>query len=317
MQSTLQLVVPAAGRAIDRFGAAVDTIVDTTVDRLVAAWRLWRARPAPVIAPTPVHPLLRTVGEEMRAVSIRLIAYGCGLVVIALAAAEAVSSPPSVAAVEPVARPAWVEVGRPHAAFALVMPELEQAEPHYAIRRHGDGNGRKDVMAWGAADLPGTLMTVEIYRPGAELARFGSAVDEIAARAQELGTAREVRAAETRDTKFGPVALVDFTAQSAGGARRCLGFARPFGEPRLQIAGWYCNPGEEIVDRGIVACALDRLTLLAAGSDPAVAALFARAELKRSFCGQKSPILAATPRRNAGWIDTGKDPKLRGRLAGK
>lgn len=317
MHGTLHHVIPAACRAIDRLGAAIDTVVDATIDRLGAAWRLARVRPAPTIAATPVHPLLRTFTDEMRAVSIRLIAYGSGLVAVTLAVAEAVSSPPSVAAVEPTARPAWVEVGRPHAAFALAMPELGPAEPRYAIRRHADGNGRKDILAWGAADEPGALMTVEIYRPGAELARFGTAVEEIAGRTHDLGPARGVRDAETRGTKLGPVSLVDFTAQSPAGARRCLGFVRPFAEPRLQISGWYCNPGEEIVDRGLVACALDRLTLLAAGSDPAVAALFARAELKRSFCGHKSPILAATPRRSADWIDTGKDPKLRGRLAGK
>jgi hypothetical protein len=43
-------------------------------------------------------------------------------------------------------------------------------------------------------------------------------------------------------------------------------------------------------------CALDRLTLLSAGSEPKVGALFAEAELHRSFCGQRDPILAETPK---------------------
>ncbi|MGC1280634.1 MAG: hypothetical protein WA893_20825, partial [Xanthobacteraceae bacterium] len=47
-----------------------------------------------------------------------------------------------------------------------------------------------------------------------------------------------------------------------------------------------------------LACALDRLTILSSGSDPKVGALFARAELKRTFCGERNPILAATPERN-------------------
>jgi hypothetical protein len=42
-------------------------------------------------------------------------------------------------------------------------------------------------------------------------------------------------------------------------------------------------------------CALDRLTLLSAGSEPKVGALFAEAELHRSFCSQRDPILAETP----------------------
>ena len=45
----------------------------------------------------------------------------------------------------------------------------------------------------------------------------------------------------------------------------------------------------------MIACALDRLTLIAAGSEPKLGALFARAELKRTFCGQNSVFLAATP----------------------
>ena len=52
------------------------------------------------------------------------------------------------------------------------------------------------------------------------------------------------------------------------------------------------------VDRATLACALDRLTILSAGGDAKVAGLFARAELKRTFCGERNPILAATPERN-------------------
>jgi hypothetical protein len=62
----------------------------------------------------------------------------------------------------------------------------------------------------------------------------------------------------------------------------------------------------------MVACALDRLTLISAASDPKLTALFARAELKRNFCGQTSVFLAATPRRTD-WIEAPRDPKLRGR----
>jgi hypothetical protein len=50
-----------------------------------------------------------------------------------------------------------------------------------------------------------------------------------------------------------------------------------------------------VVDRATLSCALDRLTMLSAGGDADLAALFAHAEVKRTFCGQRSPILAATP----------------------
>ena len=45
----------------------------------------------------------------------------------------------------------------------------------------------------------------------------------------------------------------------------------------------------------MLACALDRLTLLAAGSEPKIGALFAQAELKRTFCGANNVFFAATP----------------------
>jgi hypothetical protein len=62
----------------------------------------------------------------------------------------------------------------------------------------------------------------------------------------------------------------------------------------------------------MLACALDRLTLIAAGSEPKIGALFAQAELKRTFCGANNVFLAATRKRND-WIDAERDPRLRGR----
>ena len=34
-----------------------------------------------------------------------------------------------------------------------------------------------------------------------------------------------------------------------GRERRCLGFARAFDDPSMQIAGWYCSARSEVVDR--------------------------------------------------------------------
>jgi hypothetical protein len=39
--------------------------------------------------------------------------------------------------------------------------------------------------------------------------------------------------------------------------------------------------------------------------------LFARAESRRTFCGQRSVFLAATPKLVTDWIDASRDPKLR------
>jgi hypothetical protein len=138
---------------------------------------------------------------------------------------------------------------------------------------------------------------VEIYRPGTASERFIDAPSEIAARILPFAVTDDVKPAGELDSKFGTVSLVDFAIAGHGRARRCLGFARPFDEPVMQIAGWYCSAGDEVVDRATLGCTLDRLAILSAGGDADLAGLFARAEIKRTFCGQRNPILAATPER--------------------
>lgn len=136
---------------------------------------------------------------------------------------------------------------------------------------------------------------LEVYRPGDPGDRFIDPASEIAARLVELTVSDDVKTAGVLDGKFGAVSLVDFAIAPNGHERRCLGFARAFDDPSMQIAGWYCSAGAEVVDRALLACTLDRLTILSAAGDSRVADLFARAELKRSFCGRRNPILAATP----------------------
>jgi hypothetical protein len=81
---------------------------------------------------------------------------------------------------------------------------------------------------------------------------------------------------------------------------------------RLQLSGWFCQGGEPI-QPSTLACALDRLTLLSAGSEPKVGALFAQAELNRS--GQRDRILASTPKYTLLWkaLATRSEPRRIGR----
>jgi hypothetical protein len=52
---------------------------------------------------------------------------------------------------------------------------------------------------------------------------------------------------------------------------------------------------------------LSRLILLAAGNDPKLAELFARAELRRGSCAA-----AAAPAASADWVTSAENPLLRG-----
>ncbi len=275
---------------------------------LAAAGLLMAAllRPLRAIAAIPGHPLLRLFVGEVHAVTLRVFAYGCMLAAMGLMAAEL-----GTRSRDPVVAPApaseWAEVGKPFPAFAITMPEFDEA-PRYAIWRHPNGGGRKDIFTFGDPASGGATAMVEIYRPGAEP---DPEADVVTASIPELRLSGRPVAQTTLETKFGQVAIDPFTDGAPGGERGCLRFWRSFDAPRLEISGWFCNAGQELVDRGMIACALDRLTLVAAGSEPKVGVLFAQAELKRNFCGANNVFLAATHKRND-WIEAARDPRLRG-----
>lgn len=243
-----------------------------------------------------------TVPGDVRATIVRILAYMGALAILAIAAASLFRTPAGIAAIRPAPLPEWINVGRPHPAFDMQMPELPADGFNYAILRRNVDGARKDVLSWGEPAGGGPYVLVEIYRPGAASERFMDAPSEIAARIVGFTVTDDVKPVGEIDSKFGTASLVDFAIAVPGThnarQRRCLGFARPFDDPPLQIAGWYCNADEQPVDRATLACALDRLTILSAGSDPEVGGLLARAELKRTFCGERNPILAATPERD-------------------
>ncbi len=248
--------------------------------------------------------LSRTVPEDIEGTIVRLLAYMGGLFVLSIAVAGFFRVPELVeAAPQPAPRPQWIDVERPHPAFDLILPEDGGSPTHYAILRREADDARKDILTWGEltrgeAKGGGVYANLEIYRPGGAGEHFIDAASEIAARIVGLPITDDVKPAGVLDSKFGPVALVDFAIAGQARQRRCLGFARPFNDPSLQIAGWYCNTRDQAVSRATLACAIDRLTILSAGGDGKVAELFARAEVKRTFCGQRNPILAATPERH-------------------
>jgi hypothetical protein len=279
----------------------------------------------------------RSLLQDIRATIVRILAYMGGLCLLAILAVSFFRTETVVAAVESSPHTDWINIDRPHPAFELQMPEWASTNVNYYILRRPRDGGRKDVLTFGDPAANGPYVAFEIYRPGSADERFIDAASEIAARIVAFTVTDDVKAAGQIDTKFGTMSLVDF-AIAAGGpsgrragnlaegrvtdhvpSRRCLGFVRPFDAPLMQVSGWYCSPGEEVVDRAVLSCALDRLTMLSAGGDPALAMLFANAEVKRTFCGQRGPILAATPER-AMEPPLPRNPKfgalkLRGRLS--
>ncbi len=253
---------------------------------------------------------LRRLADELTAALARVLAYIGVLAALGVVTIHFLDTGDVSAAIEPAPRADWTVLERPYRAFALNSPDLP--EPDYAIRRHSAG-GRKDIMTV-STESAGSRLMVEIYRPGQESPGFGHAASEAAARAAELGGAPVLSPADGIDSKFGRVAVFEFSARSDGAARNCLGFVRAFSEPRLQIAGWYCKSDMEVVDRRTLYCALEGLSLLAAASDPKVQQLFASAEQKRTFCAPRTALRGATLRRHD-WIEGPHRPKLRRTVA--
>lgn len=246
-----------------------------------------------------MHPALHSWRDDLPAALIRLLAYLAALAVLSIALAHFFQSKSVMEAITPVARSPWIEIEKPFPAFALSIPEATDVTAAYAIRRHGEGNGRKDILTLGDVDSTAPYLQVEIYRPGTEIDSFASPQNEIVANAALLGPVNVVRGDEPLDSKFGPLTTLTF-ATSTGTPRQCLAFVRAYDDPRLQISGWFCQGGA-LIDRSTLGCALDRLTLLAAGSEPKVGALFAQAELHRTYCGQRDTILAPTPKYKVLW----------------
>lgn len=295
--------VGSAARGAARYARTAAAALLVRLRRTAAARPRRRRTPGVIIA------LIGMFAAELRASLARLAVYAMAFAALGLVVTEVATKHLALAA-EPDPRPDWVDVVRPIPAFALALPD-SAAEPRYAIQRHAAG-GRKDIFTFRDAENAAAAV-VEIYRPGAEAGQWADTDETTASTVlSELRLSGAPVGPRSIETKFGPVAVDEFTDQAADGARRCLVFRRGFDDPRLEISGWFCNAGLELVDHGMVACALDHLTLLSAASEPKLGVLFARAELKRSFCGQKGVLYAATPR-HMDWIEAARDPRLRGR----
>jgi hypothetical protein len=260
-----------------------------------------------------MHPALHSWREELPAALVRALAYVGAVAVLSIAAAHIFQSQPAMSPIAIVHSP-WIEIERPFPAFALSIPEAANVPFHYAIRRHAEGGGRKDVLELGEPDGVAPYLQVDIYRPGNEIRRFAGPKATIATDASALGPVALQHAAEPLTSKFGPLDIVAFDT-SKGAPRHCIAFVRNYDDPMLQLSGWFCQGGADFIERSTLACALDRLTLLSAGSEPKVGALFAQAELNRSFCGQRDTILASTPKYTLLWkaLATRPEPRRIGR----
>ncbi len=246
-----------------------------------------------------MHPALHSWRDELPRAFVRLLAYVGGAAVLSMVAVQVVQHRKTVPPAPSVVKSQWVDIDRVFPAFALSIPEAAGAPSHYAVRRNLAGNGRMDILTLGEADSADPYLEVRVYRPGTEIDDFGLPQVVIAEGAAGFAPMNVRAPSEPLDSKFGPLDIVTFDT-GRGTPHHCLAFVRSWDEPRLQLSGWFCRGGE-FVQRSTLACALDRLTLLSAGSERRIGALFAKADLNRTFCGQRDPILAPTPKYHLLW----------------
>jgi hypothetical protein len=176
-----------------------------------------------------------------------LLAYLGAVALLSMASAHFSQSPKVMGAITPVHPPEWIAIERPFAAFALSIPEAADVPASYTIRRHAEGNGRKDILTLGEPDSVAPFLRVEIYRPGNEIGRYADPMAEMILSADTLGPTDVQHLDKPLPTKFGPLTIAPFIT-SKGSPRRCLGLLPGLSQPRL-------HPDElAIPQRGIVGC---------------------------------------------------------------
>ena len=250
---------------------------------------------------TRIHPALTSFVDEVYGTLARLTAYMMTLVLFAMAGIHLWDQLPDASAMEPAAK-GWTLARRSASAFAVSQIDSRDKTETYEILRHPEG-GRKDIFRWADQDKR-PVTELEIYRPGGEIDEAGAATADIAARMDPNGM-HDLEAAGIIDSKFGTVTLLRPAGSDA--ARACLGFLKRVDEPNFRISGWSCEGSTLPARRAAIACLLNRLILLTTGNDPKLAALFARAELKRGDCAS-----ASTPALSTDWVMGAENPRLRG-----
>jgi hypothetical protein len=248
------------------------------------------------------------------------IAYLAVGIMAAILLNDLLKPSPALSSAAPAAerRSEWIDISRPHGAFALESPALAGLDSRYMVRRHRMGGGRKDELTFGSAESPGPYVRLSFYRPGAEGIAEPDALEAVTAIAAQSDVNADLQETSGKvRTKFGDLPAVNMRVHVKSGWRNCLAVSGAWSDPRFGLVAWWCNPGREIVALGEFACLLDRAALMSAGGDDQLAEFFARAELKRNYCNVQGSFVSPTPHRPDDWIHDKRRPQLRGKLTAR
>jgi hypothetical protein len=182
--------------------------------------------------------------------------------------------------------PRWEPFEEASSLFALRSPD-GVLQPADTIRRHRSG-ARQDGFVFGSPGDEGyAQLTITRNLEEAPTSFFV----ELVRLAGEAGLAiTRSQQGFFVETKFGPFEAAGITA--SGPARQdCIAFRFAESSTSLRMGGWICGSEERPVDRGHLACLIDRLALMPGADDEALDEFFAQAESRRDpVCAPAAPV---------------------------
>jgi hypothetical protein len=211
---------------------------------------------------------------------------------------DAVEGTASLAVVPKAPPPFWQPIARPLAIYAMDAPELKPLPFTFTARRDPIG-AREDDLTYGAfGDGSRPYLRIALRRaPASEPAPASLFVDLARHASEAAGLAVMHSAAPVGvGTKFGLVEAAD-VALAESEERACLAFRFAHQEVGFRMGGWLCPPKDQPTDRHKLACTIDGLTLVDAGNDQQLRALFAQVDRQRTEGCAPQPVASARPPR--------------------
>jgi hypothetical protein len=185
--------------------------------------------------------------------------------------------------------PRWQPIAAAPAWYTLGASQGDRP-PIIEARRHVDG-GREDTLIVRSFGEDGharaTLSRGLAQREGA------SFYVDLVRRAAQAGLS-VTRSAQTRPlaTKFGVVEVTQIVLADTS-EQACLAFRAAHPEVSFSLTGWLCGAGEPPDTEGQLACFIDGIGLAAGSIDPALKAIFAKADRRRlEGCTPKDRLAA-------------------------
>ena len=209
----------------------------------------------------------------------------------------------------------WTEIVRPIRLYTLVGTEFAKLPMIYTAERQVADGARRDLLSFGAPGGATPFLQLSLGR--------GAAPEQPRPLATDLdGIDPAARISVTRlaeptnlDTRFGRFEAADLRLASDHQSTPCIGFrSKPGASDPLTIAGVACGTSTRPIGRDLLACIVDRIDLVSAGSDTALQAFFVDAERRRGRGCAPAPTVAAGISKVT-WLDANAaPPPLKGLL---